>query len=62
MIVTILNILHFVSVICCIYTGYKLYKGFVAGQKLKEQKDMLYAFATALSCIWIINIIIGFII
>lgn len=62
MIVTILNILHYLSVIWTLYAGYKLYKGCAAGLKLTEQKNMLYSFISAISCIWIINIIIGFII
>lgn len=58
----ILDILHYIFVATTLYTGYKLYRNCSEGIKLKEQKNLLYGFISSISCIWIINIITGFII
>lgn len=58
----ILEILHYIFVAGTLYTGYKLYRNCSKGKKLIEQKNLLYGFISSISCIWIINIITGFII
>lgn len=62
MIPTILNTLQFLFVAIALYTGYKLYKKAQSGANIREDKNLLYSFISSIACIWIINIITGFII